>query len=165
MSLVTVNPMEVKEPERAWKHGEPEVGLLDATPGAPKRLRAVVEEVGIEAAAVRTALTCRVGAGQALHVGREYLAVLAAGETPAPAAVPACDANEDPSGPVAPTVTGYDPYDDPFAVPDGWTWQPDHLDDFATEEAAEPVLIRVGSMAGADECGCDGWIHSPCLPS
>src|ERR1039457_2721696 len=80
-------------------------------------------------------------------------------------AVTAGDPSEDPSVPVAAKVTAYDRYDDPFAVPDGWTWQPDNLDDFATEEAAEPVLIRVGSMAGADECGCDGWIHSPCLPS
>jgi hypothetical protein len=74
-----------------------------------------------------------------LHVESEYLAVLAAEETPAPV------------GPVAPEVTGYDPYDDPFAVPDGRTWQPDNLDDFATEEAAEPELIRVGGvMLGAD---------------
>ena len=94
------------------------------------------------------ALTRRVGAGQALHVGREYLAVLAAEETTAPAVVPA-----------------YDPYDDPFAFPDGWIWQPDNLDDFATEEAAEPVLIRVGGMPGADECGGGGSIPTPCRPS
>jgi hypothetical protein len=150
MSLVTVNPMEVKEPKRAWQDGEPEVGLLDARPGAPKRPRAVVEEVGLDGAAVRMALTSRVRAGQAPHVGREYLAVpVAAVEaTPAPAAVPA-----------------YDPYDDPFAVPNDWTWQPDHLDEFATEEAAQPALIRVGGMHGADECGCGGSIHTPCSPS
>ena len=58
---------------------------------------------------------------QVLHVEREYLAVLAAEETPAPAAVTAYDPNEDPSGPVAPKGTAYDPYDDPFAVPEGWT--------------------------------------------
>ena len=124
MSMVTVNPMEVKEPKGAWKHGEPKAGLLDALPGAPKRPRAVAEEVGIDAAAVRLALTRRARAGQALHVGREYLAALAAEETPAPAAVPAWDPSEDPSVPVAAKVTAYDPYDDPFAVPDGWTWQP-----------------------------------------
>ena len=73
------------------------------------------------------ALTRRVKAGQALHVGREYLAVLAADEAPAPAAVPACAPSEDPSVPAAPKVTAYDPYDDPFAVPDGWTWQPEPL--------------------------------------
>ena len=40
------------------------------------------------------------------------------------------------------------PCDDPFAVPDGWTWQPDSLDDFEEEEAAEQVLIRArGVMA------------------
>ena len=88
-----------------------------------------------------------------LHVESEYLAVLAAEETPAPV------------GPVAPEVTGYDPYDDPFAVPDGRTWQPDNLDDFATEEAAEPVLIQVGGMPGADECGSGGSIPTPCRPS
>ena len=80
-------------------------------------------------------------------------------------AVVAYDPYDDPSGPGALKGTAYDPYDDPFAVPDGRTWQPDNLDDFATEEAAEPVRIRVGSMAGADECGCGGWIHTPCLPS
>ena len=36
--------------------------------------------------------------------------------------------------------------DDPFAVPDGWTWQPDHLDDFTTEVVAEPVLIGAGGV-------------------
>jgi hypothetical protein len=70
------------------------------------------------------ALTRRARAGQVLHVESEYLAVLAAEETPAPSAVPAYDPYEDPSGPVVPKVTAYDPYDDPFAVPDGWTWQP-----------------------------------------
>jgi hypothetical protein len=132
ISLVTVNPMEVKEPKRAWKHGEPEAGLLDAPQAVPKRPRAVAEEVGLDAAAVRMALSRR--AGQALHVGHEYLAV--------PAAVPAVvayDPYDDPSGPGALKGTAYDPYDDPFAVPDGRTWQPDNLDDFATEEAAEPV--------------------------
>ena len=92
------------------------------------------------------ALTRPARAGQALHVGREWLAVLAGGETPAPVAVPACAPSEDPSVPVAPKVTVYDPYDDPFAVPDGRTWQPDKLDDFAEEEAAEPVLTRVGGV-------------------
>ena len=114
MSLVTVNPMEVKEPKGAWKHGETEARVLNALQSAPKRPRAVAEK--------------------ALHVGREYLAV------------PAVDAYEDPYGPVAPKVTAYDPHDDPFAVPDGWTWQPDNLDDFAAEEAAEPVRIREGGM-------------------
>jgi hypothetical protein len=52
------------------------------------------------------------------------LAVLASGETPAPAAVTAYAPSEDPSGPAALKVTAYDPYDDPSAVPDGWTWQP-----------------------------------------
>src|SRR5450759_4601357 len=100
--------MEVKEHKRAWEHGEPEGGRLDALPGPPKRPRAFVEEVGLDGAAVRMALTCRVRAGQAPHVGREYPAVLAAEETPAPAAVTAYDANEDPSGVVAPKVTAYD---------------------------------------------------------
>ena len=59
-----------------------------------------------------------------LHVESEYLAVLAAEEIPAPAAVPACAPTEDPSVPVVPKVTAYDPYDDPFAVPEGWIWQP-----------------------------------------
>ena len=127
VAMVTVNPMEVKEPEGAWKHGEPETGLLDALPGAPERPRAVDEEVWLDAATVRMALTRRVRAGQALHVGHECLAVLASGETPAPAVVPA-----------------YDPYDDPFAVPNNWTWQPDSLDDFAEEEVAEPVLLQAG---------------------
>src|ERR1035441_7892508 len=119
VAMVTVSSMVVKEPEGAWKHGEPETGLLDALPDAPKRPRAGAEEVGLDAAAVRMAVTRRIREGKALHVGREYPAVLAAEETPAPAAVPA-----------------YDPYDDPFAVSDGWTWQPDHLEDFASEEAA-----------------------------
>jgi hypothetical protein len=57
--LVTVNPMLVKEPKRAWKHGEPEAGLLDALPGAPGRPREIVEEFGLDAAAVRMALTRR----------------------------------------------------------------------------------------------------------
>jgi hypothetical protein len=126
--------------------------VLDAPPGAPKRPRAVAEEVGLDAAAVRMALTRRARAGQALHVESEYLAVFAAEETPAPA------------GPVAPEVTGYDTYDDPFAPPNDWTWQPDKLDDFAEEEAAEPVLIRVGGMPGADDCG-GGSIPTPCRPS
>jgi hypothetical protein len=40
------------------------------------------------------------------------------------------------------------PCDDPFAVPDGWTWQPDSRDDFEEEKAAEQVLIRArGVMA------------------
>jgi hypothetical protein len=47
--------------------------------------------------------------------------VLAVGEAPAPATVPAYDPYEDPSGPAAPNVTAYDPYDDPFAVPNDWT--------------------------------------------
>jgi hypothetical protein len=153
--------MVVKEPKRAWKHGEPEAGLLDALPGAPGRPREIVEEFGLDAAAVRMALTRRVRAGQAPHVGREYLAVLAAEDIPAPAAATACAPSEDTPGPVAPKVTAYDPYDDPFAGPDGWTWQPDDLGDFATEDAAEPVLIRVGGMPGADECGCRGSIHTP----
>jgi hypothetical protein len=164
VSLVTVNPMVETEPKRAWEHGEPDAGLQDALPGAPKRPRAVVEEAGLDAAAVRMALTRPARAGQALHVGREWLAVLAGGETPAPVAVPACAPSEDPSVPVAPKVTVYDPYDDPFAVPDGRTWQPDKLDDFAEEEAAEPVLIRVGGMHGADDCG-GGSIPTPCRPS
>ena len=88
-----------------------------------------------------------------LHVEREYLAVLAAEETPAPA------------GPVAPEVTGYDPYDDPFADPNDWTWQPDKLDDFAEEGAAEPVLIRVGGTHGADDCGGGRSIPTACRPS
>ena len=41
VSLVTVNPMVVREPKRAWEHGEPEAGLLDALRGAPMRPRAV----------------------------------------------------------------------------------------------------------------------------
>jgi Bifunctional DNA primase/polymerase, N-terminal len=104
VSLVTVNPMVVKEPKRAWKPGEPEAGLLDALPGAPRRPGAVV---GLDGAAVRMALTSR--ARPALHVGREYLAVPVAAveETTAPAVVPS-----------------YDPDDDPFAVPNDWTWQP-----------------------------------------
>jgi hypothetical protein len=57
--LVTVNPMVVREPKRAWEHGEPEVGLLDALPGAPKRPREIVEEFGLDAAAVRMALIRR----------------------------------------------------------------------------------------------------------
>jgi hypothetical protein len=134
--------MVVREPKRAWEHGEPEAGLLDALRGAPMRPRAVAEEVGLDAAAVRLALTRRARAGQVLHVESEYLAVLAAEETPAPTAVTA----QDPSVPAAPKVTAYDPYDDPFAVPDGRTWQPDKLDDFAEEEAAEPVLTRVGGV-------------------
>ena len=124
VAMVTVNPMVVREPKRAWEHGEPEAGLLDALRGAPMRPRAVAEEVGLDAAAVRLALTRRARAGQVLHVESEYLAVLAAEETPAPAAVTAGDPSEDPTVPVAPKVTAYDPYDDPFAVPDGWTWQP-----------------------------------------
>jgi hypothetical protein len=136
VSLVTINPMVVKEPTGAWKCGEPKAGFVDALPGAPKRPWAVAEEVGLDDAAVRAALSRRVRAGQALHVGGEYLAVLAVGESPAPATVPAYAANEDPSGPVVLKVTAYDPYDDPFAVSDGWTWQPDHLEDFASEEAA-----------------------------
>ena len=59
VSLVTVNPMVVREPKRAWEHGEPEVGLLDALPGAPKRPREIVEEFGLDAAAVRMALIRR----------------------------------------------------------------------------------------------------------
>src|SRR5450759_3560027 len=153
VSLVTVNPMVVKEPNGAWRDGEPKADLLDALPGAPKRSSAVAEEVGLDAAAMRLALTRRARAGQVLHVEREYLAVLAAEETPAPA------------GPVAPEVTGYDPYDDPFAAPNDWTWQPDKLDDFAEEKAAEPVLIRVGGMHGADDCGGGGSIPTPCRPA
>ena len=129
-----------------------EAGRLDALPGAPKPPREIVEEFGLDAAVVRTAMIRRVRAGQTLRVGREYLAVLAAEETPAPA------------GPVAPEVAGYDPYDDPFAAPNDWTWQPDKLDDFAEEEAAELVLIRVGGMHGADDCG-GGSIPTPCRPS
>jgi hypothetical protein len=141
VAMVTVNPMVVREPKRAWEHGEPEAGLLDALRGAPMRPRAVAEEVGLDAAAVQLALTRRARAGQALRVGREYPAVPVAAveETTPLAAVSTYDPNEDPFGPVAPKVTAHDPYDDPFAVPDGWTWQPDHLEDFAAEEAAEPV--------------------------
>jgi hypothetical protein len=145
VSLVTVNP---KEHKRSWELGEPKAALLDALPGAPRRPSAVAEEVGLDDAAVRLALTRRARAGQMLHVEREYLAVLAAEETPAPAA----------------PVAGYDPYDDPFAAPNDWTWQPDKLDDFAEEEAAELVLIRVGGMHGADDCG-GGSIPTPCRPS
>jgi hypothetical protein len=160
VAMVTVNPMVVREPKRAWEHGEPEAGLLDALRGAPMRPRAVAEEVGLDAAAVRLALTRRARAGQALQVESEYLAVLAAA-TPAPTAVPACA----PSVPVAPKVTAYDAYDDPFAAPDGWTWQPDNVDDFATEDAAEPVLIRVGGTHGADDCGGGRSIPTACRPS
>ena len=88
-----------------------------------------------------------------LHVESEYLAVLATRETPAPAV------------PVAPKVTAYDPYDDPFAAPNDWTWQPDKLDDFAEEEAAEPVLIRVGGTHGTDDCGGGRSIPTACRPS
>jgi hypothetical protein len=59
MSLVTVNPMVVREPKRAWEHGEPEAALLGALPSAPKRPREIVEEFGLDAAAVRMALTRR----------------------------------------------------------------------------------------------------------
>ena len=111
-AMVAVNPMVVKEPTGTWKPGESEARVLNGLQTAPRRSRAVAEEVGLEPAAVRMALTRR--AEQALHVGHECLAVLASGETPAPAVVPA-----------------YDPYDDPFAVPNNWTWQPDSLDDFA----------------------------------
>src|ERR1039458_6990059 len=144
VAMVTVNPMEVKES----KPGEPKAGLLDALPGAPKRPMAVVEEVGLEAAAVRMALTRRVRAGKALHVGQECLAVPVAAieETTEPASVSAYDPYDDPSGPAALKVTAYDPYDDPFAGPNNWTWQPDNLDDFAAEEAAEPVRIRIGGV-------------------
>jgi hypothetical protein len=100
------------------------------------RPRAVAEEVGLDAAAVRLALTRRARAGQVLHVESEYLAVLATRETPAPAV------------PVAPKVTAYDPCDDPFAAPNDWTWQPDHLDDFASEEVAEMLLIPAGGVMG-----------------
>jgi hypothetical protein len=62
LSLVTVIPMVVKESKSAWKHGEPTEGLLDALPGAPKRPREVVEEFGLDAGAVRMALTRRAGA-------------------------------------------------------------------------------------------------------
>src|ERR1019366_1004303 len=65
--MVTVNPMVVREPKRAWEHGEREAGLLDALRGAPMRPRAVAEEVGLDAAAVRLALTRRARAGQVLH--------------------------------------------------------------------------------------------------
>ena len=123
VAMVTVNPMVVTESTGTWKPGESEARVLDAPPGAPKRPRAVAEEVGLDAAAVRMALTRRARAGQALHVESEYLAVLAAEETPAPAAVTAGDPSEDPSVPVAAKVTAYDPYDDPFAVPDGWIWR------------------------------------------
>ena len=33
----------------------------------------------------------------------------------------------------------WNPCDDPFAVPEGWTWQPNNLDDLAAAEAAELV--------------------------
>jgi hypothetical protein len=54
-----VNPMEVKEPERAWEHGEHGAGLVDDLPGAPKRPREIVEDFGLDAAAMRTAMTRR----------------------------------------------------------------------------------------------------------
>jgi hypothetical protein len=137
VAMVTVSPMAVKEPKRAWVRGESEAGVLDALQAAAKRPRAVAaEEVVRDAAAVRLALTRRARAGQSLHVESEYLAVLAAEETPAPAV------------PVAPKITAYDPYDDPFAVPDGWTRQPENLDDLARQEAAETLLIRAGGGDG-----------------
>ena len=111
--------------------------MLDVLQAAPKRPSAVAEEVGLDAAAVRLALIRRARAGQVLHVERDYLAVPATGETPAPA------------GPVAPEVTGYDTYDDPFAPPDDWTWQPDNLDDFVPEQAAEPAVIRASGVMGS----------------
>jgi hypothetical protein len=129
-AMVTDGSMVVKEPTGAWKHGEPKAGLLDALPDAPP------DGVCLDAAAVRMALSRL--AGQAL---REYPGVPAAEGTPAPAAVPAYDPYEDPSG----KVTAYDPYDDPFAVPNNWTWLPDGLDDFAEEEA-EQVLPRAGGV-------------------
>jgi hypothetical protein len=44
-----------------------------------------------------------------------------------------------PSDPVCENKGCWNPCADPFAVPDGPAWQPDHLDDFATEVVAEPV--------------------------
>jgi hypothetical protein len=167
VAMVTVNPMEVNESKGAWEHGEPAARVLDALQAAPKRPREIVEEFGLDAAAVGMALTSRVRAGQALHVGGEYLAVPVAAveEITAPAALTACAASGDPSAPAAPKVTAYDPYDDPFAVPDGWIWQPGKLDDFAEEGAAEPVLIRVGGTHGADDCGGGRSIPTACRPS
>src|ERR1035437_2800472 len=59
----------------------------------------------------------------------------------------------------------WNPCDDPFAVSDGPAWQPDNLDDFAEEEAAELVRIRAGGMHGAAKDGRGGSIHTPCRPS
>jgi hypothetical protein len=47
-----------------------------------------------------------------------------------------------PSDPLRENKGCWNPCDDPFAVFDGPAWQPDHLDDFEEEEAAEQVLIR-----------------------
>src|ERR1039458_956094 len=90
VAMVGVNPMKVKES----KPGETEAGLLDALP--PKRPKEIAEELGLDAAAVRTAMIRGVRGRQALHVGRDYLAVLAARETPVPAAVTAGDPYDDP---------------------------------------------------------------------
>jgi hypothetical protein len=59
VAMVTVNPMVVKEPTGAWKHGESEARLQDALPDAPERPMEIVEEFGLDAAAVRMALTRR----------------------------------------------------------------------------------------------------------
>jgi hypothetical protein len=78
VAMVTVSPMEVKEPKGAWKQGEPKADLLDARPDPPGRPRAVAEDVGLDSAAARLALTRWARAGQVLHVESEYLAGLAA---------------------------------------------------------------------------------------
>src|ERR1039457_687162 len=53
VTMVTVSSMAVKEPKGAWKYGESGARLLGALQAAPKRPRAVAEEVGLDSAAVR----------------------------------------------------------------------------------------------------------------
>jgi hypothetical protein len=55
VTMVTVSSMAVKEPKGAWKYGESGARLLGALQAAPKRPRAVAEEVGLDSAAVRMA--------------------------------------------------------------------------------------------------------------
>jgi hypothetical protein len=59
VAMVTVSPMVVRELNRAWEHGAPEAGLLGALRGAPMRAREIVEDFGLDAAAMRTAMTRR----------------------------------------------------------------------------------------------------------
>jgi hypothetical protein len=116
-----------------WKWNDTKQVLLDCiSEYGPQTPKEISMRTGKAWQNVKLVLGRLVSKGMLIRTSGLYQ--LAVKMAPASAGVPACD-----------------PSDDPLAVPDGWSWRPDNLDDFAEEEAAEPVLIPIGENDIAED--------------